>query len=104
MEWWDGIACAAAVISLAGSFATGWHLAMRRARRVLTRRLEAHRQLEREAVEMDCEYEIEADFLRFRRCGELSPESGIPCHLAQGHEGAHEAQRGDRLLSSWAHG
>ena len=38
-----------------------------------------------------------------RRCGELSPESRVPCHLPVGHDGAHEARRGPYALSSWAH-
>jgi hypothetical protein len=58
MHWWDAVACAAALLSLAGSFATGWHLAQRRARRLLARR---HHEI-REQVEVDAEYAMEADF------------------------------------------
>jgi hypothetical protein len=41
MEWWDGIAVVAAVVSLVGSFLTGWHLAEYKARRALRRHRQA---------------------------------------------------------------
>lgn len=34
-------------------------------------------------------------------CGELSPESRVPCRLYKGHDGAHEAIRGPYQLASW---
>lgn len=36
------------------------------------------------------------------KCGELSPETQVPCYLNTGHSGAHEASRGPSSISSWA--
>lgn len=41
-------------------------------------------------------------YARDPKCGNLSPETQVPCYLNQGHSGAHEGWRGPSAISSWA--